>query len=369
MALAVMHSPCPTPPTARVANPVGFRRDPDLVALALKLAPGASVFAADAEDGGEAALSVARTGPARVLCAPVVDTDEARALFALKRRAMQVLPRRDYLRLIGLLRAPRADRVDLYHRIRASAPGEILAWWDDRESIVAAGLFTRDADVETARVLRRLLSTHLGPADYRTLLYAAPEARLALFDSRIGSNVFWRRALSRCAARGRLRRGCGRNDFHRGDPVAALRRMVDRGLALSPVWLRGFCADAGVSAGLPTHLRPAGYRSSRAHLDRVVAAPGDALTTLRRAAPASFDGFALGNIGDLIGPEAFEGLLLSAARAARPGARLVYVARDPAHTPTPPRGLRSDVGAAAALEAADRAPICGRWHVLEARPA
>jgi S-adenosylmethionine:diacylglycerol 3-amino-3-carboxypropyl transferase len=339
------------------------------VTLALGLAPGASVFAADTEDGGEAALSVARTGPRRVLCAPAVDTEEARALFALKRRAMQVLPLRDYLRLIGLLRAQRAERLDLYHRIRASAPAEMLSWWNDREPIIAAGLFTRDADVETARVLRRLLSTHLGPADYRTLLYAAPAARLALFDDRIGSNVFWRRALSRCAARGRLRCGYGRNDFHQGEPVAALRRMVERGLALSPVWMRGFCSDAGVSAGLPAHLQPAGYRSSRAHVDRVVAAPADASATLERAAPASFDGFAFGNIGDLVGADAFEALLRAAVRAARPGARIVYVSRAREPTVSPSVGLRRDAARTAALEAADRAPICGRWHVLEVRPA
>jgi S-adenosylmethionine:diacylglycerol 3-amino-3-carboxypropyl transferase len=131
--------------------------------------------------------------------------------------------------------------------------------------------------------------------------------------------------------------------------------MVDAGPATSPVWMRAFCTDGGVMAGLPWHLSAAGYEALRAQAGRIevsASSPTDVLARERGV----FDGFELSRASAALGADALGMLLGAVGIAARPGAR-VLLEGDTDPSAWLPHAFERDVAAEAEIAALDRAPI------------
>ena len=335
----------------------GFARDPDATAYALSRATGEAHFVLDVHGGGECALALAARGADRVVVASAVDPEGLRALVELKRAAIRQLERGDYLRFVGLLRARRHERLEAYERLEPSLPADVAAFWRAHRTGLLAGLFRTEANVVQGRMLRRLFRTHLPRAAYRALLLGSPQERRSVYDTHIEKSRFFAHALRLCAARGRIKVSadadatglCG------GDPMRALQRMIDAGPAMSPVWMRAFCTDEGVNAGLPWHLTPSGYEALRALVDRVEvmsAAPADVLVRARDA----FDGFELSRASATGSAEDLALMVGAVAIAARRGARVLLEGDTDPSAWLSPRFER-DTALEAELVERDRAPI------------
>lgn len=348
----------------------GFAHDPDIPVLGLDARPGATVFVADAHAGGEAALAHLAAAPARVVVAPLTDPEGFGAVLRPKAMALRHLDRLEALRLVGLLRTRRSRRLDLARRLAPRLPPADRHFWERHEALLAAGLFNVSAETALGRLLRNLLRTHLPAPDYRKLLYGSPAERLAAFEERLDRPGFWRHALRLCAVRGRLTEPGETpiNTFTAGEPMAALRRLVEVGMGASPIWLRAFGTDTGVLAALPRHLRGAGLRVLRDHLDRFEVRTEPPLAALVDSPAGAFDGFDLANLPDYLDADARRALFREVARAARPGARLVFASLQPlAVRATVPARFEALPEAERALAARDRAPVWGRWSVFVAR--
>lgn len=349
--------PMPHAATPPVLAHGGFARDPDVTATALSRRAGETHFVLDFHGGGECALALAARGAARVVVASPVDPDGLRALLELKRAAVERLERLDYLRFVGLLRGRRLRRVEAFAELEPHLPEDVARFWAMHRTALVSGLFSTEANVVQGRMLRRLFRTHLPRGAYRALLMGTPQARREVFDAHIAHSRFFGQALRLCAARGRLKVSaeadatglCG------GDPMRALRRMVDAGPATSPVWMRAFCTDGGVMAGLPWHLSAAGYEALRAHVGRIevsASSPTDVLARERGV----FDGFELSRASASLGADALGMLLGAVGIAARPGAR-VLLEGDTDASAWLPHAFERDVAAEAEIAALDRAPI------------
>lgn len=348
----------------------GFRHDPDLGALLLSDGADTRVLVVDAYGGAETALAWLARAPAEVRVAAHVDPEGVGMLLALEVEAAACLERLEVLRLLGLLRGSRSERVEMYLRLREALPSAARTFWDRNRSVLAAGIYNSSAEATLGRLLRNLLSTTLSAESYRTLLYGEREERLALFDQRIARSAFWRSALRLCAVRGQLAAPNDRSvdAFSAGDPVAALRRMVDVGLWATPLWARAFCNDTGVLSTLPGHFRPEGFAAMQAHLDRLDPDVDDLATTLGRSS-RPFDVIDLGNLPDYLDADAFTELLGRLTGHLVEHGRLTYAGVGPTASSRPPAGLVPEPDLEARVEELDRAPLHGPRRVFSRRAA
>lgn len=364
-----------TPPrrvTVRV-NPAlyhaGFRHDPDVSTLLYDGRPGARVLVVDAYGGAETALAWLARAPRSVDVAAFVDASGVGMVLALEVEAAACLDRLEMLRLLGLLRASRSERVEMYLRLREALSPETRGFWDRHRSALAGGIYNTCAEATLGRLLRNLLSTNLSSDSYRTLLYGAREERLALFDERIAHSPFWHSALRLCAVRGRVAAPQDRavDAFSAGDPVKALRRMVDVGLWSSPLWARAFCNDTGVLATLPAHFRPEGFEVLQAHLDRLSLDVADVDTAIARAV-APYDAVDLGNLPDYLSDASFADLLARLAGQVAHGGRVTWtgIVRT-ADAVSLPDVFCGAPDLEARADAFDRAPLHGRRRIVVRR--
>ena len=354
-------------PRAPALLHAGFERDPRVALDALDPQPGARILLVDAYGGAEAALAYLARAPGRVEVAALVDRQGVGALLELELNAAACFDRLDVLRLLGLLRASRGERVELYLGLRDVLTDEARAFWDQHRAVLAAGVYNNCAGATLGRLLRNLLWTHLPAEAYRSLLYGVPEDRLAVFDRHIAGRAFWRSALRLCALRGHLAEPGheGVETFGGLDPVAGLRSMVEAGLWTSPVWSRAFCNDNGVLATLPAHLRPEGLEAVQRHLDRLAPQVRTVEQALAEPDPAGYDIIDLCNLLDYQTPTEGAATLSGWARSLRPGGRLTFCCARADRLELPvPAGLSLDHEAEARARAADQAPLCGHRRVL-----
>jgi hypothetical protein len=354
-------------PRAPALLHAGFERDPQVALDALRPEPGARILLVDAYGGAEAALAYLALAPARVEVAALIDRQGVAALLELELNAAACFERLDVLRLLGLLRASRGERIELYLGLRDVLTAEARTFWDQHRAVLAAGIYNNCAGATLGRLLRNLLWTHLPAEAYRGLLYGQPEDRLAVFDHHIADRVFWRSALRLCALRGQLAEPGhdGVETFGGLDPVAALRRMVAAGLWTSPVWSRAFCNDSGVLATLPAHLRTEGLEAVRRHLDRLTGEVRSVEDALAAPDPSGYDIIDLCNLLDYQTPSEGAATLEVCARSLRPGGRLTFCCAraDRLELPVPP-GMSIALDAEARAREADHAPLCGHRRVL-----
>ncbi len=346
----------------------GFTHDPEVAVAALEAGPGARIFVADAHGGAESALAHLAAGAAGVVVASSQDPDAFGAILRLKVAAHRQLTRLDALRLLGLLRASFASRLALFGAL--ALPAEDRRFWDRHAEALGNGLFSVGAEVALGRLLRDLLRAHLPRDAYRALLYGDRAEREATFAARLDRPGFWRHAVRLCALRGRLAEpgDDAIGTFTRGDPMDALRRLVRVGLPGSPVWSRAFCNDAGVLATLPRHLLPSGHERLRAQLDRLEVRADPPRLALASEPGGAFDGVDLGNVPDYLDDGSRRWLLLEAARATRPGGRVVLASLEPeAIDAVAPPSFARLPAIEDALAERDRAPVWGRWCVFAVR--
>ncbi len=353
------------PPPPAALRHAGFMHDPDVAVAALQAPAGARLLVVDAHGGSEAAFAHLAADPTEIRVAALVHTDQVDALVALQQAAYSVLERAAALKLLGLLRASRADRAQLYARLQHRLRRGPRTFWADNPEAVTGGIYNASAEAGLGRLLRNLLSEHLTSDDFRTLLYGSQEARLAVFDGRIATSPFWKRALRLCAVRGRVAAPEDQavDAFSHGDPMDALRSMVTVGLWGSPLWARAFCNDAGLLATLPAYLQPAGFRQMAGRVDRVVGRVERFEHALAEA--RSLDGVDLGALPDHLDADRFRQVLSEVASKLNPGCRVSYT-RVAADDPPAPPGLRRDLEAETRLAALDRAPMTGARRVLVA---
>ncbi len=356
------------PKPAEVAlHHAGFCHDPDAAVAGLHPTPGARILVVDAYGGADTALALLATAPAAVRVAALVDQRGVEALLALKSAAVACLDRLDALRLLGLLRASRTERIEAYLGVREALTLPVRGFWDARRSCVAGGLYSTSAEAELGRLLRNLLWNNLPHDAYRTVLYGSREDRLAAFDERIAGSAFWRSALRLCAVRGSVARPGDRavDAFTADDPVAALRRMVDVGLWASPLWARAFCNDVGVLATLPAYLRPDGYVAVQQHLDRLWPEVDGVDDALEAPTDAPYDKVDLGNLPDHLDTPELVRLLHRAGDRVRVGGAVAFTSFRSAALGMPaPRGFEYDLEREGRCAALDRAPVRGRRRVL-----
>ncbi len=345
----------------------GFCHDPDNAVRALGVPRGGRVLVVDAYGGSDTALAHLINSPAAVRVLALADAPGVESLLALKSAAVACLPRMDALRLLGLLRASRTERIDAYLGVRDALSDEARVFWDRHRGNLAAGLYSTSAEAELGRLLRNLLWNNLASDEYRTLLYGSPEDRLRVFDERIAGSGFWRGALRLCALRGAIGRPADRTVDPLGgaDPVAALRRMVAVGLWSTPLWARAFCNDYGMLAVLPTYLQPDGYEEVRRHLDRLDPHVDGIDAALDAAAVALYDGVDLGSLPDHLDPAGLQQVLHRFGRLVRPAGALAFTTLRVHALATPaPRGFVYDLERESDGAERDRAPMSGRRRVL-----
>ena len=352
------------PPPPAALRHAGFMHDPDVAVAALDAPAGARLLVVDACGGAEAAVAHLAADPAEVRVAAYAHIDQVDALVALQQAAFAHLERADALKLLGLLRASRADRAVLFARVRDHLRRGPRAFWAANPDAVAGGIYNASAEAGLGRLLRNLLWEHLSSEDFRTLLYGHRDARLAVFDARIAASVFWKRALPLCAMRRSIAAPQDEavDTFSAGDPMDALRGMVSVGLWSSPLWARAFCTDAGLLATLPAYLQPAGFEQTAERVGRIVGR----VERFDHALEASgrLDGVDLGALPDHLDPERWQGVLNRVARRLQPGRRVTYT-RVGADEP-PPAGLQRDDLLEARLADLDRTPMTGARRVLVA---
>jgi len=337
--------------------------DPDVAVAALEAPRGGRLLVVDACGGAEAAFAHLAADPCEVRVAALAHVDQVDALVSLQRAAFARLDRTDALKLLGLLRAPRDERAALYARIRRAVNRRAQTFWSDHASAIHAGIYNASAEAGLGRLLRSLLWEHLESSEFRTLLYGTKAERLAVFDARIAPRAFWRRALRLCALRNEVSapEDPSVDAFTRGEPMAALRKMVAVGLWSSPLWARAFCTDAGMLAALPTYLQPIGFASTAARTERVRGRVERFDQAFDAIGP--LDGVDLGALPDHTDDEELTAVLTRVVAHLKPGRRVSYTRIDDADPPPPP-GLRRAHEVELRVGAHDRAPMTGARRVL-----
>ena len=324
--------------------------DADVLLDGLDVQPGGTYLSV--ASAGDNALALLVRNPAHVIA---VDLSPAQlACLELRVAAFRALSHAEVLEIIGS--RPSTRRRCLYARCRSQLSADTRHFWDRRGDAIdggigAAGRLERYFELFRRQVLplvhgRRLIEQLLAPRDRRERedFYAhrwdTPRWRL-LFKT------FFSRFLM-----GRL----GRHpEMFRYAAGSVAERLLDRTrhalTELEPArnpYLHWILTGAHRET-LPLALRPESFEAIRRNLDRLEWRREPLEQFVRRARPATFDGFNLSDVFEYVPADDYRRTLDDIARAGRPGARLAYwnllAPRRCAETPSSPVRPLGDLAA------------------------
>ncbi len=293
-----------------------------------------------------------------------VDLNPAQcAVVALRRAALVALDRDAFLAFIG--EAPSRDRGATYVRLEERLPADVRAFWDAHPDDVARGINhcgvterfyrfvgERLLDAVALPVWRRLVDSR-GIDEQRALYrrhFLEPDWRDALRDvlSRDSHLRFFPAFMF-----GEVREGFEFGDYFADRFEAEVETRPLAGNYFLSQLLFGRYVDR--PGGMPHYLTPAGFAEAKRNADKLRVACG----TLREALPAlgRIDAFFLSNVFDWADVEARQAICAAVAKAATPGATLLF--RNMLAAPPLPAdfGFAADADRSAALTRLERAML------------
>jgi S-adenosylmethionine-diacylglycerol 3-amino-3-carboxypropyl transferase len=299
--------------------------DADILVEALQPRPGSRFLSiASAGDNSLALLAAGASVDAIDLSAAQLHCVELRCA------AYGHLDHADLLRLLGSRPATPAQRLALLDRCAPHLPGATRLFWQGRAGVADHGVGGSGKFERYFRIFRRVLALAHTQARVRELLRPKSAAERAAFHDNHWSNRRWRLLFQVFFSRrvmGWLGRDPGFFRYVEGsvaDRILARTRhaLVELDPSANPYlhWiLRGTHGDA-----LPRALRHEHFDAIRDGLGRLTTHQRSLEDHLAASPERSFDGFNLSDVFEYMSPDASERLLAAAARAGRPGARLVY---------------------------------------------
>ena len=332
--------------------------DADVLRAALRVSPGDRVLSI--ASGGCNALSLLLDDPAQVVA---VDFNPHQTrLVRLKVAAIRLLPRAEYLALIGATVG--VDRLKLWQAVRPQVPEADRRWWDARPGLFARGLYRAGRTDRYLMAFGALVRAWLGRGRVDRLFGFASLTEQQAFYHEVWDDWRWRTMLNLFFHRRVISRAKDPSHFRYVDGDAFGARIHQRASLLfteglmrdnpyCALILRGRYLD---EQALPAYMKPGAYDLVRERLDRLELRDDPLGEALAASPPKAFDAFNLSNLYDWLSDEARTASLELVCRAARPGARLCYWSTL-APRPLPAlRELQPDVELAARLHRQDRFP-------------
>jgi S-adenosylmethionine-diacylglycerol 3-amino-3-carboxypropyl transferase len=299
--------------------------DADVLREGLAITPGDVCLSI--ASAGDNALALLIDDPGRVIA---LDLSPAQlACLELRVAAFRSLTHPELLELIGS--RPSDRRFALYQRCRSALSSEVRTFWDARRNAVDAGIgsagkFERYFELFRSRVLplvhtRRTVDALLVPrsSDERHRFY---ERSWNSWRWRLLFRLFFSRFTM-----GRLGRDPEFFRYVEGDVAARIQERTRHALVeLDPScnpyvhWI----LTGTHGTALPCALRQEHFDTIRKNLDRLEWRCQSVEAFLDTATPGSIGSFNLSDLFEYVSVPSYHRMLDAIARAARPGARLVY---------------------------------------------
>ena len=307
------------------------REDPCVETQALAPSLGGTIVLVSS--GGCTALSLLAAGAHRV-----VGVDLSRAqnhLVELKYAAIRALERSDAISFLGGQPMAPMRRWRLYGVLASLLTDAARAYWDARRPLIERGVLRAGKSERfialVASVAARAIVRRGGvPA----LLDAASIADQRDIFARSWAGWRWRALFAVLLNRWTVSRAYHPSFFdHVENPSFArhFRRLAERTLTELPARDNYFLHEMLTGRypvrepqGVPPYLSPRGMARAADASQTLHLVDGSLTEYLRSCAPRSIDGFALSNIGEWLDQRGLDELFGEIARAARPGARLVF---------------------------------------------
>lgn len=297
--------------------------DADVLLAALEPGPGKHCLSI--ASAGDNTLALLSRDPESVLA---LDLSPAQiACLELRVAAYRELQHDELLAFVGSVES--AARPRLYQACRKHLSADVLAFWDERADLIAAGIGSVGKFEHYFRVFReRVLPLVHPPGRVRELLFpkSFPDRR-SFYDNRWNS-VRWRlmfRVFFSRTVMGFLGRDPEFFHYVEGSVSERILKRTEYALTeLDPAanpyiqWI----LTGRHNGALPAALREENFERIRNNLDRLQWRCGSLEESLGR--DRKFDCFNLSDIFEYMSPSSYEQLLQLIVSSARPGARLAY---------------------------------------------
>ncbi len=295
--------------------------DADLLTEALDVREGQRVLSI--ASAGDNSFSLLVNAPELVLA---VDINPVQLhLVELKKAAITVLEREDFLRFFGFL--PSVDRSRYLDAARAVMPADTARFWDQRRALVAGGLVDKGKFENYFRLFRtRVLPLVHGRGRIAELLREkSAEEQQKFYDAR-WNNWRWRLLFKLFFSRfvmGRFGRDPAflkQVDVSVGEFIYQRAASHLRSTACQRNEFLEFIKTGTFTRHLPHYVRPENYERIRANIHRLVTFQGlaeDAFKEYR-----GFHRFNLSNIFEYMPMDVFTSVTRNLVDHAEPGARL-----------------------------------------------
>jgi S-adenosylmethionine-diacylglycerol 3-amino-3-carboxypropyl transferase len=289
------------------------------------LEPGPGKRCLSIASAGDNTLALLSRGPESVLA---LDLSPAQlACLELRVAAYRALQHRELLALIGSVESD--ARPQLYQACRKHLSGEVLAFWDARPDLIAAGIGSVGKFEHYFRMFReRVLPWVHSRERVGELLREKSREERRAFYGRAWNNARWRLMFHIFFSR-KLMGLLGRDpEFFRyveGNVSERILKRTEYALTeLDPAanpYIQWILTGRHNNA-LPAALRAENFEPIRRNLDRLQWHRGSLEEFLGQ--DQKFDCFNLSDIFEYMSPSSYEQLLKLIVSSARPGARLAY---------------------------------------------
>ena len=347
----------------------GISDDLDLLIRALSPAPGLKFLSVSSYGAGEAALSLAASGANTVLAYDIGDAQTMRRLIALKICAAGVLKHKEYLALMGLSPATRAQKQAIINQTLKALPGSDYNFWMNHRRWFTPGLFFSNKQTFFMRIFWSLMGL-LTPshARHQMLFSKSPDKRIKLFRryvsrtwlkwtfEKLGSriNFFYPKAEWSCSDYPKV--------FNR-DPFPYFEQLIGAGLPGNPLFAHYFLeSDQSLPESmLPPHLRPHAFSELKTASNRVQVVFSDSgnLPPLPSTS-GEYHGAYLSNIIDYLGPDDRKQLIQKVSRLLVSDAPVLIYSNELYDKVPPGCGLVPDQEASYRLAEKDQVRIYSR---------
>lgn len=297
----------------------------DAEVLLAALEPGPGKRCLSIASAGDNTLALLSRNPESVLALDL--SPEQLACLELRVAAYRVLQHKELLALIGSVES--VSRPQLYQACRKHLSSDVLAFWNERPNLIAAGIGSVGKFEHYFRLFRKYVLPLVHSSDHiRELLHPkSGEERRAFYDSR-WNNLRWRIMFHLFFSRSAMGM-LGRDpEFFRYVEGSVSERILERAkyalIELDPAanpyiqWILTGCHN-GV---LPAALREENFEPIRRNLDRLQWRCGALEESLN--GDQKFDCFNLSDIFEYMSPSSYEQLLRLIVSSASPGARIAY---------------------------------------------
>ncbi len=297
----------------------------DANVLLAALEPGPGKRCLSIASAGDNTLALLSRDPERVLA---LDLSPAQiACLELRVAAYRALQHGELLALVGSVES--GARLRLYQACRKHLSADVLAFWDERPDLIAAGIGSVGKFEHYFRVFRERVLPLVHPRDrVRELLHPkSGQERRAFYDTR-WNNLRWQlvfRIFFSQTVMGLLGRDPEFFRYVEGGVSERILKRTEYALTeLDPAanpyihWI----LTGRHKGALPAALRQENFEPIRRNLDRLQWRCGSLEESLGRE--QKFDCFNLSDIFEYMSPASYERLLKLIVSSARPGARLAY---------------------------------------------